>query len=288
MSSQRTPTLVSAQWLRDRLGDLSKQKAAKDLRVLDTTFDRDRIIDAYRDCYLKEHIPQSLFFDLHNCVESTPEIPRNLPKAHEFQDYLRRLGIWQNTHVVVYDREDMVPAFRTWWLFRLFGHKNISILDGGLNKWVADGFETTKDIPDVDRSDLNIGFDKSLIRSFDDMMANIKNNNEQILDSRLSDDPKMIDIKLDGGVIPGSKLIPYSLLFNDDLTMVSDDALRALFKERGVNLEAPLVTTCNTGLTACCLAAAVHRLGPDVPIYYGSWNEWHQRVTDDLKQRLPS
>lgn len=280
------PTVVSSHWLRDQLGDLQTSKAKREIRVLDATFDRDKIIDAYKDCYLKEHIPQSLFFDLHNCVESTPDIPRNLPKSDEFQDYLRSLGIWKNTHIVVYDRFDMSSAFRTWWLFRLYGHKNISVLDGGLGKWTADGYEATQDIPEVDRSDYELGFDSCLIRNFDDIKSNLESKTEQVVDSRLEDDPKMIDIEIDGGIIPGSKLMPYSLLFNEDLTMKTADELKALFNEKDVNLDAPLVTTCNTGMTACMLAAAAHRLGLDVPIYYGSWTEWKNRVPDSLKQRV--
>ncbi|XP_060593736.1 thiosulfate sulfurtransferase-like [Ruditapes philippinarum] len=285
MAAGGQPTLVSALWLHEQIE--KEGASSKNIRILDTTFDRFKKIDTYEDCYLKEHIPTSLFFDLHKCVESTPEIPRNLPKETSFTDYVRSLGVWPDTHVIVYDRNDLVPAFRTWWLFRLYGHKKVTILDGGLPKWKADGYETSTDVPHVEKSNFVITMDKSLLFTYDDMNENVtKSKSRQIVDTRKRDDPKMIDRKLDGGMIPMSKLLPYTDLFNTDLTMKSPQTIKALFDGSGVDLSLPMVATCNTGMTACCVAAARHILGESVPVYCGSWTEWRQRAPEELKQRV--
>ncbi|XP_053377773.1 thiosulfate sulfurtransferase-like isoform X1 [Mercenaria mercenaria] len=285
MASAGKPTLVSSEWLHDQLKN--NKGVSRSVRILDTTFDRYRKLDTYKDCYLKEHVPTALFFDLHKCVQSTSEIPRNLPEANSFTEYVRSLGVWPDTHVIVYDRDDLVPAFRTWWLFRLYGHKNVSILDGGLEKWKANGYEIASDIPDVERSNFSINMNKTLLHSYEDMFDNVaKSKNRQIVDSRMKNDPKMIDLAIDGGIIPNSKIVSYTDLFNEDQTMKSPPMLKALFDVAGVDTCSPMVVTCNTGMTACCVAAAMHILGQDIPVYYGSWTEWRQRAPEELKQRV--
>lgn len=284
MANTEIPAIVSTKWLQDQIK--GNDGPRRDLRIMDTTFDRHRIIDAYKDCYLKEHIPHAVFFDLHNCVESTSEIPRNLPEPESFTEYVRSLGVWPDTHIIVYDRHDLVPAFRAWWLFRLYGHKNISILDGGFEKWKADGYGTSTEIPEVERSNFVINTNKTLLRTYEDMMNNLNKKTEQILDSRKADDPKMIDLALDGGIIPGSKLIPYTDLFNEDQTIKPAAELKAIFDTATVDMFSPMVVSCNTGMTACCVAAAMQILGREIPVYYGSWTEWRQRAPEELKERV--
>ncbi|XP_053377775.1 thiosulfate sulfurtransferase-like isoform X2 [Mercenaria mercenaria] len=253
MASAGKPTLVSSEWLHDQLKN--NKGVSRSVRILDTTFDRYRKLDTYKDCYLKEHVPTALFFDLHKCVQSTSEIPRNLPEANSFTEYVRSLGVWPDTHVIVYDRDDLVPAFRTWWLFR--------------------------------RSNFSINMNKTLLHSYEDMFDNVaKSKNRQIVDSRMKNDPKMIDLAIDGGIIPNSKIVSYTDLFNEDQTMKSPPMLKALFDVAGVDTCSPMVVTCNTGMTACCVAAAMHILGQDIPVYYGSWTEWRQRAPEELKQRV--
>ncbi|KAL4219233.1 hypothetical protein ACF0H5_021815 [Mactra antiquata] len=281
-------TIVSTEWLVDVIKQQDTTQGHT-IRILDVTFDRYKVIDTYKDCYLKEHIPQSLHFDLHHCVKSTPEIPRSLPDIESFTQYIRSLGISTSTHVVVYDREDMVPAFRTWWLFRLYGHSNISILDGGLVKWKINGYDVTFEQPNVEPSnDFKITIDTRLMRSYDDMLKIVnKTKHDQIVDSRLLDDPKVLSRELDGGLIPGSIRVPYSEFFNKDFTMKDADDMKEILRSCGVDIQSAMVTTCNTGMTACCIAAVMKIVKQcDIPVYYGSWTEWKKRSPDELKQRV--
>ncbi|XP_045170607.1 thiosulfate sulfurtransferase-like isoform X2 [Mercenaria mercenaria] len=284
MTISRVACVVSTNWLREQLGTNIKNQISKKLRILDTSFLKNKEVDTYTTCYLQEHIPQSVYFGLHNCVESTPELPRNLPDPQCFSEYVRTLGVHPDTHIVAYDRFGPTPAFRAWWIFRLYGHKNISVLDGGLRKWIADGYETTNELVTVEPSNFEAKLDKSLIRSYEDMVRNAETKHEQVLDARAVDCDTITN-DMDGGVIPGAKHIPFENLFSSDGTFKSDTEIKALFDGAGVNLEAPMVGSCFTGMTACGIAAAAYVLGKDIPIYYGSWTEWRQRAPEELKQR---
>ncbi|KAL4238047.1 hypothetical protein ACF0H5_002758 [Mactra antiquata] len=283
MTISRTRTLVTTNWLREQISSNWK-KTKKNLRILDTTFSKNKEIDSYTEGYLKNHIPQSLFFDLHRCVESTPQIPRNLPDLKCFENYVQSLGVWPDTHIVAYDRDLPSSAYRTWWTFRLFGHRNISILDGGYRKWLTDGFDVTMEQPSVERSNFTINMDSSLLRNYVQMMDNVTSHREQVVDARAPDSDSVVQEELDGGVIPSSMHVSYDHLFNEDGTLKSESDLKTMFREAGVDLNKPMVACCLTGMTACGVAGAAHVLGKDIPVYYGSWTEWKQRAPDKYKQ----
>ncbi|XP_052229648.1 thiosulfate sulfurtransferase-like isoform X2 [Dreissena polymorpha] len=221
----KVSTLATTQWLRKQIG--SSNTATRALRILDTSFVRDKQVDTYTMDYLEGHIPQALFFDLHKCVESTPSIPRNLPDPACFTSYVRKLGIWPDTHVVAYDRFGPASAYRTWWLFRLYGHTNISVLDGGYRKWVADGYDTTKEEPEVEPSMFIPQLDRFLVRTFDDMAENLRTCREQVVDARGATDRAVVDTESGGGKIPGSRHVSFEELFNEDGTMKTEEQLKS-------------------------------------------------------------
>ncbi|WAR29220.1 THTR-like protein [Mya arenaria] len=99
-------------------------------------------------------------------------------------DYVQGLGIWPDTHVIAYDRSLPQAAYRTWWMLRLYGHRNVSVLDGGLRKWLEDGYDVTTDEPEIERSDFVAKLDKNLLRSYDDVIRNFETRREQIVDAR--------------------------------------------------------------------------------------------------------
>lgn len=285
MTISRVALTVSTNWLREKLGTSINKQISRKLRVLDTTFLKNKEVDTYSTCYLQEHIPQSIYFGLHNCVESTEHLPRNLPDPNCFSEYVQSLGVWPDTHVVVYDRFGPSAAVRAWWLFRLYGHKTVSVLDGGLRKWKADGYETTAELATTEPSNFKAEIDRSLLRTYEDMVRNTETKYEQVIDARAVDCDTVQNEEMDGGVIPGANHIPFEELFNEDGTFKSYTEVKALFDAAGVNLEKPMVASCFTGMTACGIAAAAYILGKDIPVYYGSWTEWRQRAPEELKHR---
>ena len=113
----------------------------------------------------------------------------------------------------------------------------------------------------------------------DQMMDTVKTGDEQVIDARSAarfagtmPEPRP---NMRAGHIPGSKNIPYSTLFQEDGTFHSNDALEGVFAQAGIQLDAPIVTTCGSGVTACVLAFALDRLGArEVALYDGSWSQW--------------
>ncbi|XP_052765883.1 thiosulfate sulfurtransferase-like [Mya arenaria] len=281
MVLSRIWTVVSTNWLREQIG--SQLKASKKLRILDTTFAYDRDVDTYKEGYQLGHIPQSVHFNIFKCTQSTPEIPVNLPEINCFTDYVQGLGIWPDTHVIAYDRSLPQAAYRTWWMLRLYGHRNVSVLDGGLRKWLEDGYDVTTDEPEIERSDFVAKLDKNLLRSYDDVIRNFETRREQIVDARGEQSKNVTDAE-GGGTLKGAKHVDFQQMFAEDGTLKPDAELKALFDRGGVDLGRPIVASCQRGMTACAIAAAAQILGKEnVPVYLGSWSEFSLRAPEEFK-----
>ncbi|KAK7103644.1 thiosulfate sulfurtransferase-like [Littorina saxatilis] len=281
-------TLVHTSWLREQI--FAKAAGAKHpvLRILDASATPDPKVDGYKEFYKQSHVPDACYFNLHGLCPSSPPsfIKYPVPDVNRFQDYAESLGLTNDTHIVTYDRSNTIFALKTWWLFRLFGHTKVSVLDGGFRKWLMDGFEVTVEEPVIERSSFQPTLNPSLVRSFEDMVENIKTKKDQVIDARgaaaFFDDSNVMPPGTIGGHIPGSKNVPYPVLFNEDGTFKSHEELRSVFEQAGVDLAQPVVATCLTAMTACGLAAAAHILGKEtVALYNGSFQEWSQRAEPD-------
>ena len=115
----------------------------KDYRVLDATWDLEQ--KDYSDDHFSNRIPGSKFFDLEECRNTNSPYLMMLPSAEQFEDYVTELGISNNHHVVIYDGHPkyvMFSAPRLWWMFRVFGHDKVSVLNGGLKSWIQEGYDT--------------------------------------------------------------------------------------------------------------------------------------------------
>ena len=130
-------TLINAQWLRQMM--LQKTKY---LRVLDTSWHLPNENRDPKKEFLAHRIPGSKFFDIEECVDKSSPYEHMLPNAEDFSNYVRSLGLKNDSHVVVYDNNNggLFSAPRVWWMLRAFGHDRVSILDGGLAKWCAENY----------------------------------------------------------------------------------------------------------------------------------------------------
>ncbi|CAL1547983.1 unnamed protein product [Lymnaea stagnalis] len=279
MTVSKLATLVGTQWLREQIlcSARGSSKLTNTFRVLDTSWSPEPDVDGYTQFYREAHIATSLHFDLKKV--SPPKqgstIKFQIPDSNFFEDYVESLGISNDTHVIAYDRFNSRPSFRTWFLFRLFGHDKVSVLNGGLRKWISDGFHVTTDEPTVEPGEFDALFRPHLLRDYESMAKNVKTQQEQVMDARGHDAFYVSDEDNSGGHIPGAKNIPFSSLFNDDGTVKAEEDLKNLFIKAGVDLSKPLVSSCQTGMTACGLIIAAHLLGrKDIPLYNGSFTEW--------------
>jgi thiosulfate/3-mercaptopyruvate sulfurtransferase len=262
--------LVSTEWLAGELG-------ASDLRIVDASWHmdaRDPVAD-----YEAGHIPGAVFMDLAGVADTTSELPMMLPKPEKFASRMQSLGLGDGSRIVLYDDSGLHTAARAWWMLRLFGAHQVSILDGGLSKWKAEGRDLASGKETLRHRHFTVWKDDSHVRSLDQMKALVNTGGEQIVDARSQArfegreaEPRL---GVNPGHMPGAKNLPMGELFNADGTYKDKAALAAAFTAAGVDPAAPIAATCGSGITAATVAFAAHLLGNDkVAIYDGSWSEW--------------
>uniref|UniRef100_A0A0B6Y8F9 Rhodanese domain-containing protein n=1 Tax=Arion vulgaris TaxID=1028688 RepID=A0A0B6Y8F9_9EUPU len=246
--------------------------------------------------YSESHIPGAVFFDIDECSDKSTELPHMVPSAQIFESYVGALGISNDTHVIVYDNHPQFPIFsaqRVWWTFRLFGHNNISILEGGLPKWTSEGGTVTSQPSNYGQEIFQAQFNPKLIKSYEDIKRNIENPEFILVDARseerfkgVSSEPRP-DTK--SGCILHSINLPFVKLMNlEQRTMKPVQELQQIFQDAGVDLTKDVVATCGSGVTACLLALAGHLCNnDDIAVYDGSWTEWFTRAPPHLKSNIP-
>ncbi|MEM6421320.1 MAG: sulfurtransferase, partial [Pseudomonadota bacterium] len=246
--------LVSTDWLADHLG-------APDVRVLDASYYLpDEGLDPRRE-YTAAHIPGARFFDIDEIADAKSELPHMLPPVEKFVARIRAMGIGDGHRVVVYDQKGLFSAARVWWTFRVFGHLDVVVLDGGLPKWVAEGRAVEDMPPDPRDRHFTARRDASLVRDVTQVALQVKLGEEQLVDARSPGRFEGSEAEprpgMRSGHIPGSVNLHYRRLLNADNTMKPPAELRAQFEEAGVDLARPIITTCGSGVTAAILTLAL-------------------------------
>ncbi|CAF0930483.1 unnamed protein product, partial [Brachionus calyciflorus] len=243
---KKLPTLITPLLLRTKLNESCFNQ---NFRLLEANFGLENL-----NQYKNSHIEKALYFDIMNGVDSTKVYPRGLPKPEIFQDYVNKLGISNKHHLILYDRSPFgfFASSRTWWVFRVYGHEKISILNGGLNAWLKNCFNLSHQVEDFKSEDFRIKENFDLTRNYDDIIQNITSKKEQVVDARPREDFNKINpvIGLPNN-IPNSVNLPYSELFDSSTGLIKNDQqLKELFDQEGVDLTKPLIASCNTSATA--------------------------------------
>ncbi len=273
MPYARPEALVSTEWLAAHLTD-------PHIRVLDSSFKQPGVTPTARADYDAGHIPGAVYFDIDDVAEPGTSLPHMIPSAERFAEKMAERGIGNDDKVIVYDANGLSSAGRAWWMLRLFGHDNVALLDGGLPKWKREGRPLETATPAIPRRAFTARFNPAMVRDKAAVIANIASKAELVVDARSAG-------RFDGsaeetwpgrrrGHIPGSRNVPFDLVTDPQTKQLKDaEALKALFAEAEVPLDAKIVTSCGSGVTACAVAFALHLIGhPGAAVYDGSWSEW--------------
>ncbi|UYY76158.1 sulfurtransferase [Sphingomonas sp. R1] len=261
--------LLSTETLAGMLG-------AEDLLVLDATYTSTIPGAAKQDPraeFEAGHIPGARLLDLDTLVDAGNPLPSMLPKRPLFEERMAQLGVTADTRIVLYDNSPHHTACRAWWVLRMFG-VNAAILDGSIGHWRAEGRPVQAGPHLAAATDFTAGAPAARLRTLDDM----RTTTEQIVDARSAArftgeeaDPRP---ECAAGHMPGAKNIPYGRFFEADGHWKSPEAIRAVFDTAGLNLAAPMVATCGSGITASVIVFAGHLIGHEIALYDGSWTEW--------------
>ena len=265
--------LIGTKWLVAHLAD-------PHVRVVDSSFKLPGITPTARQDYDQGHIPGAVFFDIDDIAEPGTSLPHMIPSADLFARKIAALGIGDGDRVVVYDSAGLSSAGRAWWMLRLYGHHDVAVLDGGLPKWQAEGRPLDTAVPSPPQGRFTARFNPSLVRDKVTLIENLATRSEQVVDARAAGrfDGTAPEARpgLRGGHIPGSRNLPYERVTDPRTRQLkSAEELTRLFRDAGVALDRPIVTSCGSGVTACALAFALHLIGhPGAAVYDGSWSEW--------------
>jgi len=268
------PFIVTAAWLRDHIDQ-------KDIKILDAS---SHLPTTGRDAqaeFIAQRIAGAGRFDINLIADTSSPLPHTLPSSDVFAAHMQALGLNDDDHIIVYCDSAHLSAARAWWMLRLFGHANVSVLNGGLKSWFSIGgaIDSGAETPvaagqftirsAVGANAINLASLRALVT---DGIAG------QIADARSAGRFAGTEAEpragLRAGHIPGSSNVPISSLLTDG-ALKDKDELAAAFAAGGIDITRPVITSCGSGVTACGLALALAILGNEKTfVYDGSWSEW--------------
>ncbi|MCM0000040.1 MAG: sulfurtransferase [Erythrobacter sp.] len=265
-------SLVSTQWVAENL-------RSPGLVVLDASY---HLPAAARDAageFAAAHIPGARFLGLASLFDAGSPVPYAFPTPEQLAARLAVLGVGPEDAIVIYDDSAIRTSARAWFVLTASGRGNVAILDGGLGKWRAEGLPLESGAPATAPAAPANFTAPTRVRTKADMLANLDSGAEQVLDARSAD--RVYGSGIDpvhggqNGRIPGARNLPFTEVFNPDGTWKSPEALREGLAAAGIDLAAPVTTSCGSGVTASVLLFAMHLVGKDdTALYDGSWSEW--------------
>ncbi len=266
--------LVTADWLFDH-------HQRSDVVILDATWTLPAQERDPEDEFKAGHLPGAQYFDIDTIADHETSLPHMLPSEDVFEGFARRFGISDETHVVIYDSNQLMASARVWWTFRVFGHDKVSVLDGGKWAWLKALYPVEsgafKRRPE--------GTFKSqrqdhLVVQRDELLRTVREDGSQLVDARPKDrfEGRVPEPRpgLRSGHIPGSRTLFFKALFEKETpTLLPATSLETVFLSAGVDPLKPIIATCGSGVTAAVIALGLYQLGHErVAIYDGSWSEW--------------
>jgi thiosulfate/3-mercaptopyruvate sulfurtransferase len=265
-------TLVSTDWAAQHASD-------PNVRVVE--------VDVDTKAYDEGHVPGALGWAWNSQLCDT--VRRDILSKAQFEDLMASSGISNDTTVVIYgDNNNWFAAWALWQL-KIYGHKDVRLMNGGRKKWLSEGRELSTEAPKVTRTHYTAaGADNSLRAFLPQVQAALAARNSALVDVRSPQEftgeilapPGLPETCQRGGHIPGARNIPWGKACNDDGTFKSADELRSLYGSEGIDGEKPVIAYCRIGeRSSHTWFVLKYLLGLDNVVNYdGSWTEWGNLV----------
>lgn len=266
--------LVSCQWLEDHLQD-------ENIVVLDVSMEKVVGKTPLMYDYLQV-IPTSLKCSLEaDFSDINSDTINAFPTQLQFEQGLEKLGIGQNSRVVLYDNQGVYSSPRAWWIFKTMGFENVYILNGGLPLWIQEQRQVSNKHKTNDSRALHpfsSSYNLNHVCSLDYVLKTIPDNRKTVVDARSNGRFTGIEkehrVGVRSGHIPNSINIPFGLVL-DDLEFKSEPELSDLFSDKLPLTTEQMIFSCGSGVTACIVLVAAFIAGfTHLTLYDGSWAEW--------------
>jgi thiosulfate/3-mercaptopyruvate sulfurtransferase len=272
MSPTPSEVLVTTDWVAQHVGDAG-------VRVVE--------VDVDTAAYDQGHIPGSVGWNW--STELCDTLVRDIVPAKKLEELLGRSGIDNATTIVLYGDNNNWFAAWAFWQLKIYGHRDVRIMDGGRKKWLAEGRELTTEKTSVTPKTYKAGAPDASLRAFlPEVQQAVKGNTAALVDVRSPQEftgeilapPGLPETCQRGGHIPGAKNIPWGKACNDDGTFKSAEELKALYGSQGVTADKPVIAYCRIGERSSHTWFVLrYLLGfQNVKNYDGSWTEWGNLV----------
>lgn len=255
-----------------------------------------RLIEADEDVLLYElgHLPGAVKLDWH--VDVQDAVARDFIDQAGFEQLMSRWGISNDTLIILYGDRNNWYACYSFWLFRMYGHTSLKIMNGGRQKWEAEGRAFTRDVPEYSATTYSAQPMDETIRAYrEEVLTGLKDPNRRLIDVRSPQEYTgellhMVNYPQEGaqrgGHIPTAKNIPWATAANSDGTFKSAEELRQIYYSKDITPDKDVVSYCRIGeRSAHTWFALTYLLGyPRVRNYDGSWTEWGNMVRAPIEK----
>ena len=267
-------SLIEIDWLKKNLNN-------PEIKIIDGTWHMPGSGINGFDIFKEKHIPNAIFIDLDEVSDINSDLPHMMPDENYFSEKISSLGISNNDHLIIYDMYGMFSAARICFMFKSFGHNNISLLNGGFPAWLDSGGEVSNKINNLKTTIYKGKLNKLLIADYQQVLENLTNQKYLVLDARsperfsgISEEPRP---GMKSGHIPKSKNLYFNDLIDQDTKkFIKKEEIENLIKKSGIDVNKDIICSCGSGVTACIIKFAIELISKNknIKIYDGSWSEW--------------